>query len=84
MAQFGGAGASQLDLQNAASFPYSTNALNAAFALNNQLAAAASNNQLANVTNASQQLANANSYYAALASQAITATGNPSLAAYQQ
>ena len=84
--------AAQLDLQNAgASFPYSSNTLNTVnalnLALNNQLAAAAaaSNNQLA-ASNASQQLANANSYYAALANaQAITATGAQSLAgAYPQ
>ena len=75
LAQFANSG--QLDLQSAAnSYPYSQNALNA-LALNNQLAAAAaaSNNQLA-ASNASQQLANANSYYAALANaQAISATG---------
>lgn len=64
-------GAAQLD---AASATYSYGAASAL------AAAAAANNQGANAT----QLANANSYYAALASQAITA-GAPSLAAaYQQ
>ncbi len=71
------------DLSQFGDSHYTMNALNLA----NQLAAAAaaSNNQLA-ASNASQQLANANSYYAALANaQAISATGAPSLGgAYQQ